>query len=207
MRVIRNDRGQAGFALIIVIAWALSAVLILTRTLVAAQEINSKVTVITADLASSKHDTGYVSQLDQTEQTASQILAAAQPLTGQLATVVTTAQDIQKQVDGITPPVQSINGLVHTIQGQVASIYGVVNGGSGSIAQILATIRGSQSSVILRDVNQIKSDTTSIVQNVNGIEGDFCSFSTGGIGGIPLITGGAPACPNTPHNPNLPFAK
>src|SRR5207237_201039 len=45
MRGFRSgDRGQAGIALIIVIAWALSAVLVLTRTLVAAQEINNKVT-------------------------------------------------------------------------------------------------------------------------------------------------------------------
>jgi hypothetical protein len=194
MRRLRNDRGQAGFALIIVIAWALSAVLILTRTLVAAQEINTKVTVITTDLASSKHDTGYVAQLDQTEQTASKILAAAQPLTGQLATIQSTAADIDKQVDGITPPVQSINGLVHTIQGQVASILGVVNGGSGSIAQILSTIRGTQSSVILTDVNKIKSDTGSIANNVTGIEGDFCAITSGksAVASLALTSAGPP---------------
>lgn len=178
MKAIRaNDRGQAGIALIIVIAWALSAVLVLTRTLVAAQEINRKVTVITSDLSSSKHDTSYVSQLNMTEQTANSILAAAAPLTGQLATIQATAAHIDQEVQGITPPVQSINGLVHTIHGQVGSILSVVNGGSGSIVSILATIRGSQSSVILSDVNQIKSDTGSISNNVTGIEGDFCGFT------------------------------
>jgi tetrahydromethanopterin S-methyltransferase subunit B len=206
MKRLRNDRGQAGIALIIVIAWALSAVLVLTRTLVAAQEINSKVKVITADLSSSKHDTGYVAQLNQTEQTADNILADAAPLTGQLATVQSTAADIDKQVDGITPPVQSINSLVHTIQGQVASIYGVVNSGPKSIAQVLDTIRATQSSVILTDVNNIKSDTGgSIIPNVIGIEGDFCSFTaSGSVGGIPLITTGAPAC-QQPSNPLEPL--
>ncbi|HLI57205.1 MAG TPA: hypothetical protein VKY26_09285 [Actinomycetota bacterium] len=208
MKLIRNDRGQAGIALIIVIAWALSAVLVLTRTLVAAQEINSKVTVITSDLASSKHDTSYVSQLNMTEQTADNILSDAAPLTGQLATVQTTAADIDKQVDGITPPVQSINSLVHTIQGQVASIYGVVNSGPTSIAQVLDTIRAKQSSVILTDVNNIKADTGgSIIPNVIGIEGDFCDFTgTGSIGGVPLVTTGAPACafPNNEKEPIAP---
>ena len=77
MRGFRSgDRGQAGIALIIVIAWALSAVLVLTRTLVAAQEINNKVTDITSKLAGAKGDTSYVAQLNQTENTANQILSA-----------------------------------------------------------------------------------------------------------------------------------
>ncbi|MGH2718050.1 MAG: hypothetical protein ACRDJU_05680 [Actinomycetota bacterium] len=207
MKLIRNDRGQAGIALIIVIAWALSAVLVLTRTLVAAQEINRKVTVITSDLASSKHDTSYVSQLNMTEQTADNILSAAAPLTGQLGTVQTTAADIDKQVDGITPPVQSINSLVHTIQGQVASIYGVVNNGPSSIAQVLDAIRATQSSVILTDVKNIKADTGgSIIPNVIGIEGDFCDFtSAGSVGGVPLVTAGAPVCAQ-PNNEKEPIA-
>ena len=196
MRGIRNDRGQAGIALIIVIAWALSAVLVLTRTLVAAQEINRKVTVITSDLSSSKHDTGFVSQLNMTEQTANSILTAAAPLSGQLETIKTTAAHIDQQVNGITPPVQSINGLVHTIHGQVGSILNAVNGGPRAIAEQLATIRGSQSSVILTDVNKIKSDTGSIQNNVVGIEGDFCGFTSGGglIGGLALNTVPSPAC-------------
>lgn len=206
MKLIHNDRGQAGIALIIVIAWALSAVLVLTRTLVAAQEINTKVKVITSDLASSKHDTGFVSQLNMTEQTADNILSDAAPLTGQLETVKTTAAHIDQQVDGITPPVQSINGLVHTIQGQVASIYGVVNSGPKSIAQVLDTIRATQSSVILTDVIHIKADTGgSIIPNVIGIEGDFCDFTgAGSVGGVPLVTSGAPAC-SQPSNEKAPI--
>lgn len=190
MKVLRNDRGQAGIALIIVIAWALSAVLILTRTLVAAQEINRKVTDITAKLAGAKGDTSYVSQLNMTENTASSILAAAQPLTGQIATIDTTAKHIDQQVDGITPPVQDINGQVHQIQGKVATILGVVNNGPNSIAGVLNAIRSTQSSVILTDVLRIKSDTTSIANNVVGIEGDFCGFTTAGgtLGGLALVS-------------------
>src|SRR6266568_2197959 len=144
MKGFRNDRGQAGIALIIVIAWALSAVLILTRTLVAAQEINNKVTDITGKLAGSKVDTGYVAQLNMTENTANAILAAAAPLTGQIEIIKTTAAHIQKQVDEITPPVQTINSTVHVIHDQVGSILATAN----SIKGILATIRDTQSSVI-----------------------------------------------------------
>jgi len=175
MRGFRNgDRGQAGIALIIVIAWALSAVLILTRTLVAAQEINNKVTDITSKLAGAKGDTSYVAQLNQTENTANSILAAAAPLTGQLEIVKNTAAHIQQQVDGITPPVQEINGTVHQIQPKVAQILNVVNGGPGSIAQILATIKSTQSGPILVDVNRIKSDTTSIIINAQTIDANLC---------------------------------
>src|SRR3989475_391362 len=157
MRGFRNgDRGQAGIALIIVIAWALSAVLILTRTLVAAQEINNKVTDITAHLAGSKQDTSYVSQLNKTEVTASTILQNAAPLTGQLEIVKNTAAHIQQQVDGITPPVQTINSTVHVIHDQVGQILAVVNAGPNSIAGILAPIKSSQSGPILSDVNRIK---------------------------------------------------
>src|SRR5438067_13639808 len=119
MRGFRNgDRGQAGIALIIVIAWALSAVLILTRTLVAAQEINNKVTDITSKLAGAKGDTSYASQLNKTENTASSTLQNAQPLTGQLAIVTNTASNIQQQEDGISPPVQPITAPVHGIHHQ-----------------------------------------------------------------------------------------
>jgi len=170
MKGFRNDRGQAGIALIIVIAWALSAVLILTRTLVAAQEINNKVTDITGKLAGAKGDTSYVAQLNMTENTANAILAAAAPLTGQIEIIKTTAAHIQKQVDEITPPVQTINSTVHVIHDQVGSILATAN----SIKGILATIRDTQSSVILKDVVRIKFDTTSIIRNVHTIDANLC---------------------------------
>ncbi|MGQ0678643.1 MAG: hypothetical protein ACT4OM_03125, partial [Actinomycetota bacterium] len=45
-----SELGQAGLALIIVIAWALTAVVMLTRTLVSAEQIDRKVNDITRDL-------------------------------------------------------------------------------------------------------------------------------------------------------------
>jgi hypothetical protein len=171
MRGFRNgDRGQAGIALIIVIAWALSAVLILTRTLVAAQEINSKVTVITAKLAGSKGDTSYVGELNTIDPTAQQILAAAQPLTGQIAIIDATAKHIDQQVDGITPPVQTINQVVHVIHDQVGAILATAS----TINATLTTVRNTQSSVILTDVKAIKADTTSIITNVHTIDSNLC---------------------------------
>jgi uncharacterized phage infection (PIP) family protein YhgE len=192
-----GERGQAGIALIIVIAWALSAVLVLTRTLVAAQEINNKVTVITAKLAGAKGDTSYVAQLNQTENTANTILTAAAPLTGQLETVKNTAAHIRQQVDGITPPVQEINGTVHQIQPKVAQILSAVNGGPTSIAASLGAIRGGQSSVILTDVNRIKSDTTSIITNAQTIDANLCHIDNLlGAGRNPRPDCGAPSAIN-----------
>src|SRR6266550_4684270 len=178
MRGFRNgDRGQAGIALIIVIAWALSAVLILTRTLVAAQEINNKVTDITSKLAGAKGDTSYVSQLNKTENTASSILQNAQPLTGQLEIVKNTAAHIQQQVDGITPPVQSINNT-------------------------LTAIRNTQSSVILTDVVKIKADTSSIITNVHTIDADLCHANYGvALGLLSSGHGGDSGCNNNTIHP------
>ena len=201
MRGFRSgDRGQAGIALIIVIAWALSAVLVLTRTLVAAQEINNKVTDITSKLAGAKGDTSYVAQLNQTENTANQILSAAAPLTGQLEIVKGTAAHIQQQVDGITPPVQTINSTVHVIHDQVGQILAVVNAGPNSIAGILATIKSSQSGPILSDVNRIKSDTTSIIINAQTINADLCHLDN-------LLGAGKnanPSCDNSGIHPLAP---
>ena len=199
MRGFRSgDRGQAGIALIIVIAWALSAVLILTRTLVAAQEINNKVTDITAHLAGSKQDTSYVSQLNKTEVTASTILQNAAPLTGQLEIVKNTAAHIQQQVDGITPPVQSINATVHVIHDQVSTILATAQ----SINNTLTAIRNTQSSVILTDVVNIKADTTSIITNVHTIDADLCHANYGvALGILSSGHGGDPGCNNNTIHP------
>jgi len=199
MRGFRSgDRGQAGIALIIVIAWALSAVLILTRTLVAAQEINNKVTDITAHLAGSKQDTSYVSQLNKTEVTASTILQNAAPLTGQLEIVKNTAAHIQQQVDGITPPVQTINATVHVIHDQVSTILATAQ----SINNTLTTIRNTQSSVILTDVVNIKADTSSIITNVHTIDADLCHANYGvALGILSSGHGGDPGCNNNTIHP------
>ena len=200
MRGFRGgDRGQAGIALIIVIAWALSAVLILTRTLVAAQEINNKVTDITSKLAGAKGDTSYVSQLNKTENTANSILTAAQPLTGQIAIIDSTAKHIDQQVDGITPPVQTINATVHVIHDQVGAILATAQ----NINATLTAVRNTQSSVILKDVLAIKADTTSIVLNVQTIDGNLCHANNAGIGGLALHAGagGDPSCVNGSYHP------
>jgi hypothetical protein len=199
MRGFRSgDRGQAGIALIIVIAWALSAVLILTRTLVAAQEINNKVTDITAHLAGSKQDTSYVSQLNKTEVTANSILTAAAPLTGQIAVIDTTAKHIDQQVDGITPPVLDINKTVHVIHDQVGAILATAQ----SINTTLTAIKNTQSSVILGDVLKIKADTTSIITNVQTIDSNLCHANYGvALGVLSAGKGGDPSCTNTSIHP------
>ena len=206
MRGFRSgDRGQAGIALIIVIAWALSAVLILTRTLVAAQEINNKVTDITSKLAGAKGDTSYVSQLNKTENTASSILTAAAPLTGQIAIIDTTARHIQGVFDGVVPTVVNINQTVHVIHDQVGTILATAQ----SINNTLTAVHNTQSSVILGDVQKIKADTSSIIINVQTIDSNLCHANNSTIA-VPLVLpagalnaghGGDPNCTNTAIHP------
>ncbi len=113
MRGFRNgDRGQAGIALIIVIAWALSAVLILTRTLVAAQEINNKVTDITSKLAGAKGDTSYASHIQQ----------QVDGITPPVLEINKTVHVIHDQVGTILATAQTINNTLTTIRNTQSSV-------------------------------------------------------------------------------------
>jgi ABC-type transporter Mla subunit MlaD len=177
----RRELGQAGIALIIVIAWALTAVVMLTRTLVSAQQIDRRVNTITTSLHEVHDETALVSELVKTEKTAAAILAAAKPLTGMLATVDDTAKHIDQTVGTIEPNAASINTTVGSINGNVASILSTAR----SIDGTLRTITG-QASTINGLVVLIKADTAAIQDQTNGTNGirdHTCRIPLSGCGG------------------------
>lgn len=161
-----KELGQAGIALIIVIAWALCAVVMLTRTLVSAQQIDRRVDVITNSLAEVKDETALVAELQQTEVTAAAILDAAAPLTGMLADVDNLAANIDETAMRIAPNANSIDQTVVSINGHVANILSTAR----NIENTLVTATG-QATDIRSSVDNIKADTRTIQIHTNGTNG------------------------------------
>lgn len=190
MKRLADESGLAGIVLVIVIAWALVAVLQLTRTLVAAQNIEDSVDIITSEVGEIKNETGLVQVLEETTSLTSQILEAAAPLTGQLDQVVSSAGSIDASVTDILSTAGSINSTaksigatVDSINGRAGAILGVVreiNCGFGvenptlaKMVELCGTkgVRGInlRLDVIIADVRGIKSDTGNILAQVREI--------------------------------------
>jgi len=155
--VLRGETGLAGKLLVGIVAWALGAVLLLTNTLVAAQQINTRVDRITHTVGPIDHDLDSVALAVQTNETAQKILTAAKPLSGQADQIIqvtasidgsaksinTAVARIGDSVKGIDANAQAINGTVldinktvKDINGTAKTISGTVNGIDGNVASI-----------------------------------------------------------------------
>lgn len=161
-----RELGQAGIALIIVIAWALTAVVMLTRTLISAQQIDRRVDSITNSLAEVADETALVAELQKTEVTAAAILDAAAPLTGMLGDVDGLAANIDTTAKSISPNANSIDQTVVSINGHVGNILATAR----SIDNTLVTAT-NQATGIRTSVDGIKADTRSIQIHTNGTNG------------------------------------
>lgn len=177
-RLLRSDRGQAGIALIIVIAWALTAVFMLTRTLVAATQINTRVKDITGSVSGIKGETALVQVLTETNRIAADILTAAQPLAPKLEEVDASAKSINRTVADILANARSIGATVDGINANAKSILSTareINDGVAAINRKVITAAPI--------VNAIKADTGAIREDVrsgDGIHGHVCRIPLSG---------------------------
>ncbi len=184
-----EEHGLAGIVLVLVVAWALAAVFMLTRTLNAAQQIDNRVGFITHYVSPIDKDLDAVKLLEQTNAAAGEIRVSAAPLSGQLAEVQTAAQGINTNVSEILRTAGTINQTAKTINTTVSSIHGTVLAINGNVTQIhrditdvevrghptLATVRSIDRGVAainlradraLPLVHGIKSDTAQILAQV-----------------------------------------
>ena len=192
----RDETGLAGQILVGVIAWALGAVLLLTNTLVAAQQIDNRVDRITHTVGPIDHDLDSVNLAAETNRVAGEIKAAAAPLSGQAdqiiaatASIDTSAksingevQQIGASVNGIDTNARSINGnvleinkTVKDINGTARTISGTVNGIDGNVASIGGSVRG------------IGANLAAVLDTARLIRGDHAAPGSGfgtGIAGI-----------------------
>ncbi len=167
----RRMRGQAGIVganLAITLAFALFAVIQLTRTTLAAEQIDDRVDTIVGDVGEIDDDLVNVPKLDETNRIAKQIRAAAAPLSAQAGEILATAKSIDGTVSGILGNAGSINGTVKGIRGNLSALQPVVR----SINDGVADINGRADRAI-RDVRNIKNDLVAVLSQVG----------TGGVAG------------------------
>ena len=123
--------GQAGIVgvnLVVVIAFALYAVIMLSRTTLAAKQIDDRVRVIITEVGPGSN----VSRLDETQKlntigkTAEDILVAAKPLSAQAGQILDTAKSIDNTVSAILANANEINSTVHSINATASALLPVV---------------------------------------------------------------------------------
>ncbi len=175
----RRQRGESGIVavnLALTIAFALFAVIELSRVTLAAKEIKQRVKTITTEVGPGSN----VSRLDETKildtvaDRADQILAAAKPLSGQANDILTQTKSIDATGSKILSNAQEINGTVKSINGTFQSLAPVVNNirgdGGGSV--------GSPSPAPIGGVNAINVRVDNVLGSVSGIRGDLDQVRT-----------------------------
>ena len=158
-----GEAGVVGANLAITLAFALFAVIQLTRTTLAAQQIDDRVDTITADVGDIDEELVNVPKLDETDRMAKEILAAAKPLSGQANEILVTARSIDGTVSNILGNATSINGTVKGISGNLNALAPVVR----SINDGVATING-QADRAIELVRAIKIDLDNVLTEVGG---------------------------------------
>ena len=156
-----GEAGVVGANLAIVLAFALFAVIQLTRTTIAAEQIDDKVRVIVGEVEPIDEELNAVPILDEVDRSARDILTAAQPLTGQLNDVVDSANSIDNTVSSVLSNATPIHGTVRGIGGTVSTLQPVV----GSINNGVATIN-RQADRVIALVRGIEGDTTNVLNQV-----------------------------------------
>jgi len=171
----RNQRAQGESGIVAVnlaltIAFALFAVIELSRVTLAAKQIKQRVKTITTEVGPGSN----VSRLDETKildtvaDRADQILAAAKPLSGQANDVLTQTKSIDATGSQILTNAQEINGTVRSINGTFQSLAPVVNNIRGTPGNI-----DSPGPAEIGGVNAINIRVDNILRSVSGIADDL----------------------------------
>lgn len=168
-----GEAGVVGANLVVTLAFALFAVIQLTRTTIAAEQIDDRVEVITADVGQIDDELVNVPKLDETNRIAKEILSAAQPLSGRADEILTAARSIDGTVSQILGNATSINGTVKGIRGNLGALQPVVR----SINDGVAAINGRVDRVIGL-VAGIKVDLDNVLVQVGS--GGAAGHSVGG---------------------------
>ena len=201
----RNESGIVAVNLALVIAFALFAVIELSRVTLAAKQIKQRVKTITTEVGPGSN----VSRLDETRildtvaDRADQILAAAKSLSGQANDVLTQTKSIDATGSQILTNAQEINGTARSINGTFQSLAPVVNNIRGTPGSLdnhpspdIAGTTGINIRVdnILRSVSGIHDDLDIVQRGVgpgpNSIDfhaGDIATFANQPLADLPGV--------------------
>ena len=125
---LRGEGGIVGFNLAVTIAFALYAVIQLSRVVLAGSQIDDRVKVIVTEVGPGSN----VSRLDETQKLnetgrmAEDILVAAQNLSARACTIIATAKSIDGTVSQINQNAGEINQTVRSIDGITKQLLPVV---------------------------------------------------------------------------------
>lgn len=172
LRILKGERGLAPAILILVIVWALAAVLMLTGTLVAAGQIDDSVAIIKPEVSDIGTDSEAIRLAAKTNQLTIQIRRAAVPLTGELDDTLAAARDIDKTAKSILRKAGDINGTAGDINGTVKTIGTTV----GSIGSNVSAIGGNVQS-INRNARSINASARSIDASARSINANAQSIN------------------------------
>ncbi len=145
-----DEGGVVAINLVLFLGFALYAVVQLTRTTLAAQQIDERVVVITKEVGPIDQNLNEVPKLDLTNATAAKIRTAADPLSGDAQQIIDAAKSIDGTVAGINENALTVNGTVKDIAGNVNSIAAsvrTIGGNASSLNGTVADIRGGVAAI------------------------------------------------------------
>ncbi len=179
----RNERGQATFSLLIVVAVVAVAVILLQRTAWHAEHINSKAGVIAQSAGGINTDTQAVLKLGRTNELAGSILQTAQPLQGKLDQIVNLAKSIDGLATSINNSAGDINGTAKGINGTASTILNTARSINDGVAQINTNL---DTTIAL--ANSIKTDTGNILTNAKAADRELDCIAKGTLTGNGTVT-------------------
>jgi len=166
-----DNRGIVGVNLALTIAFALFAVIELSRVVLAAKQIDDRVKIIVAEVGPGSN----VSRLDETQKLndigrkAEEILGAAKNLSGQATEITGHARSIDGTVSQILSNAGEINGSVKSI-----------NSTTGALMPVVRTINGDGTMNArtggVEAINR-RADVGLNPSNVPGIRGDLAAVN------------------------------
>ncbi len=121
-RPVRDEVGQGGVVLIVVLVIVAVTVLFLTRTLVIGIRINDKAEDIARTGRGINTATDAILQLDRTEGFGRTIHESTEPLEGKVNRIIAQAASIDNTASSINNSATSIGGSASSIGGAVSSI-------------------------------------------------------------------------------------
>lgn len=160
------EKKAIGVNLVIYFLFALIAVVLLTRTAVAANAINRDVAqAIQPATGGINESTSNLTQLDTTVDVTSQIQAAAEPLSGHLDGVVAATERIDSNLASTDVHVKSIDNAVTEIKASTGKIKPEVDELGDTVESIHDNAEG-----IDKGLNGVYKETNSIYKNLGGAQ-------------------------------------
>jgi len=179
-----DERGQATFSLLIVVAVVAVAVILLQRTAWHAEHINDKAGTIAKSGSGINTATQAVLKLGRTNELAGSILETAKPLEGKLDEVIRLAKSIDGLATSINASAGTINGTAKGINGTASTILGTARSINDGVAQINVNL-----DTTLALATAIKTDTGNILTNAKAADRELDCITKGNVTGGASITG------------------